>query len=94
MLDVIFEEAADIACVVEIALPEFLGFLLAEVLAQQSAAFGETIGFVCFDEGDILPGRRNAVAEEDDSLGGFESVRGGGFRGVPGMLSLRALSAA
>ena len=53
MLNVVLEKFADVARIVQIACAEFLGFLSAEILAQQASALGQPIGFVGFDEGNV-----------------------------------------
>jgi hypothetical protein len=53
LFDVVLEEAANVAGVVQVAFAEFPGFLGAEILAQQPGAFGQPVGFVRFDEGDV-----------------------------------------
>ena len=56
LFDVVFEKAAHVAGVVQIAFAEFLGFLGAEVLAQQAGTLGQSIGLVRFDVGnEALP---------------------------------------
>lgn len=53
--DVVLEESADVARVVQIPLAKLFGLLAAEVLAQQATAFGETVSLGRFDEGNELP---------------------------------------
>lgn len=49
--DVVLEKLADVTRVVEVTLAEFLGFLFAEILAQQAAALGKAVAIVAFDVG-------------------------------------------
>ena len=51
-LDVVLEELADVAGIVEITFLELLRILDAEFLAQQAAALGKAVGFVGLDETD------------------------------------------
>ncbi len=54
-LDIVLEEFADVAGVVEVTFTEALRFFLAKVLAQQTGAFGKAVAFVAFNPGGEAP---------------------------------------
>src|SRR5690554_6559093 len=54
LFDIVLEESADIARVVEIALGKLPGFVSAEILAQQPALLRDTIGLVASHVGREL----------------------------------------